>query len=59
MLLPGLGEPELPSFVRAGLALGLTVLLLPGLAPSMPPPPADPVVVAGMIAAELVTGLWL
>jgi flagellar biosynthetic protein FliR len=45
--------------VRAGLALGPTVLLLPGLAPVMPPPPADPIAVAGMVAAELLTGLWL
>jgi flagellar biosynthesis protein FliR len=59
MLLPGLGEAELPGMVRAGLALGLSVLLLPGLAPVMPPPPADPVAGAGMVAAELVTGLWL
>ena len=59
MLLPGLGEAELPTFVRVGLALGLAALLLPGLAPAMPPAPADPVAVAGMVAAELLTGLWL
>ena len=59
MLLPGLGEAELPSVVRAGLAVALTALLLPGIGPAVPVPPADPLVGAGMVAAELVTGLWL
>ena len=59
MLLPGLGEAELPAVVRAGLAFGMAVLLLPALAPLMPPPPPDPLAGAGMVAAELVTGLWL
>ena len=39
MLLPGLGEMEAPSMVRAGLALGLTLLLLPAVAPSVPSVP--------------------
>ena len=30
MLLPGLGETEPPAIVRAGLALALSLLLLPG-----------------------------
>ena len=59
MLLPGLGEAELPSVVRAGLAVALTALLLPGIGPAVPVPPADPLVGAGMVAAELVTGFWL
>ena len=30
MLMPGLGEAEMPPMVRAGLVLTLVVLLLPG-----------------------------
>ena len=59
MLLPGLGEAELPATVRAGMALAITVLLLPGLAPLLPGPPADPFVSLAMVGAETLTGLWL
>ena len=41
MLIPGIGEAELPMMVRAGFALALTAVLLPVLAPDLPPPPAD------------------
>ena len=40
MLLPGIGEAELPGTVRAGFVLALTALLLPVLAPLLPPVPA-------------------
>jgi flagellar biosynthetic protein FliR len=58
MLLPGLGEVEAPLMVRAGLALGLTLLLLPAVASSVPSVPKG---LAGpqMIAAELLTGAAL
>jgi flagellar biosynthetic protein FliR len=59
MLLPGVGEAELPMTVRAGTALALTFLLLPGLQLLLPEAPADPVVAAAMTAAEIVTGLWM
>jgi flagellar biosynthetic protein FliR len=59
MLLPGLGEAELPAMVRAALALALTALLLPGLAPLLPKPPGSALPLAAMVAAEIVTGLWL
>lgn len=58
-LLPGLGEAESPAMLRAGLALGITILLLPGIAPLVPPVPAALPAAAGMIAAEVLTGLWL
>jgi flagellar biosynthesis protein FliR len=58
-LLPGLGEAAPPPMVRAGLALGITVLLLPGIAPLVPLVPVDVVSAAGMITAEVITGLWL
>lgn len=58
MLMPGLGEIEAPAMVRAGLALGLSLLLLPGvtsLVPNLPDGMAGP----RMIVAELLTGLAL
>lgn len=58
-LLPGLGEPQPPALVRVGLAVGVTVLLLPGVAQSIPPVPEASTQAVAMIAAELVTGLWL
>jgi flagellar biosynthesis protein FliR len=58
-LLPGLGEAQPPAMVRVGLAVGVTALLLPALAASIPPVPEASVQAAAMIAAELITGLWL
>lgn len=58
-LLPGVGEAELPMMVRAGIALAVTLLLLPGLAPLLPAAPADPARVGAMVAAEVLTGVWL
>ena len=58
-LLPGLGEGALPPMLRAGIALTVTLVLLPVIAPLVPPPPEPGLQAAGMVAAELVTGLWL
>jgi len=58
-LLPGLGEASPPAMLRAGLAVGITALLLPGIMPLIPHVPADVPTVAGMIAAEVATGMWL
>lgn len=58
-LLPGLGETSLPAMLRAGMALAITAVLLPVIAPMVPPPPEPGLQAAGMVAAELVTGLWL
>ena len=59
MLIPGAGEAEVPAMVRAGFAVALTALLLPGLAPDMPAPPGDVGMLLFMVAAELTTGLFL
>jgi len=59
MLLPGVGEAELPAMVRAGIALAITFLLLPGLAPLLPTAPDNPIAAGAMVCAEIVTGLWL
>jgi flagellar biosynthetic protein FliR len=58
MLLPGLGETAPPAMLRAGLALGLTLILLPLVAPAIPLVPEAGLQAAGMIGAEAVTGLW-
>lgn len=58
-LLPGVGEAELPNTVRVGFAVALATLLLPVVAPLMPPVPADPWRTGSAVVAEIVTGLWL
>jgi flagellar biosynthetic protein FliR len=57
-LLPGLGETSAPAVVRIGLALSITILLVPELQPMMPPVPASGLSMALMVAGEVVTGLW-
>ncbi len=57
-LLPGLGESSAPALVRIGLALAISVLLVPLLAPTMPPLPESGLRWALTIAGEVVTGLW-
>jgi flagellar biosynthetic protein FliR len=59
ILLPGVGEADLPSTVRLGFTLAFTLLLLPVVAPLLPPLPASGWAVFGMVAAEIATGLWL
>lgn len=58
MLLPGLGEGAVPSTLRIGLALGLTILLLPGLKPLMPAVPQAGTDFGLMVAREALTGAW-
>lgn len=57
-LLPGLGEAALPAMLRAGMALALTALLLPVIGPSIGAAPDAALLAAGMLAAEVATGLW-
>ena len=59
MLLPGLGESEVPAIIRLCLGLLLTLLLLPLLAPALPPPPEAIAEVLRCLALELLAGLWL
>ena len=59
MLLPGVGEAEVPATVRLALALSLTVLLLPVLSPGLPPVPEQPAELVRLIVLETVAGLWL
>ena len=57
-LLPGLGEGVIPSMPRIGLALGLTVLMLPTVRPLMPPLPNAGLDLGLMVASDVATGLW-
>jgi flagellar biosynthetic protein FliR len=59
MLLPGIGEMELPQTVRAGFALALSAMLLPVLAPALPAAPGDPARLAAMLGGEIAAGLFL
>ena len=59
MLVPGLGEAEIPPMVRAGLVLAIAVLVLPGVRTLMPAVPDGFTAASGMVVAEIVTGLWL
>lgn len=57
-LLPGIGDRLVPSTIRAGLALAITLVLLPEVAPLMPPAPEPGLQAGAMVGAELITGLW-
>ena len=59
MLLPGIGEAELPTTVRILFVVALSGLMLPVLAPILPLQPADLASLAAMLMAEIFTGLWL
>lgn len=59
MVLPGLGEQEVPSNVRLALGLVLVLLLMAPLAPMLPPPPAAPAGLARLVLLEVGVGLWL
>jgi len=59
MLLPGLGEQDIPPTIRLSLGLALLALLLPGLLPGLPPAPEAGAEAARMVVQEAVIGLWL
>jgi flagellar biosynthetic protein FliR len=59
MLLPGLGEQEVPSRFRLVLGLGILALVLPVLAPGLPPAPDEGAEAARLVVQEVVVGLWL
>ncbi len=59
MLLPGLGEMEVPATLRLSLAVAVVFALLPALAPELPATPEQPIEAARLIAIEVLTGLWI
>lgn len=59
MLLPGIGEAEIPATMRLALAVGLVLALLPILAPSLPAMPEDVAGLALLLITEIFTGIWI
>lgn len=59
MLLPGIGEPEVPPTVRLCLLLGLVALLMPPLAPGLPAMPDGAPELARLVATESLIGVFL
>ena len=59
MLLPGLGEAELPPMIRLAIALVLVALLLPGQVPRLPPMPETTPDLLRLMVIETATGLWI
>jgi flagellar biosynthetic protein FliR len=59
MLLPGLGETEIPAGIRLAIALALAALLLPLLSPGLPPVPEQPAELLRLVLLETLAGLWL
>lgn len=59
LLLPGLGEQDVPPSIRLALLLALVALLLPGLAPGLPAMPEQVPALLRLILLETAIGLWL
>jgi flagellar biosynthetic protein FliR len=59
MLLPGLGEMEVPATLRLSLAVLIVFALTPGLAPMLPALPAEVAPLAALVAGEVLIGLWI
>jgi flagellar biosynthetic protein FliR len=59
MLLPGLGEQEVPAPVRLALGLGFVPLLLPVLEPALPSAPDSGAEVLRLLALEILAGIWI
>lgn len=59
LLLPGLGEQDVPPSIRLALVLALVAVMLPALAASLPPMPAELPELLRLILTETAIGLWL
>lgn len=59
MLLPGLGEPDVPPTIRLSLVLALALLLLPVLSPALPPVPEAVPELLRLVLVETGAGIWL
>lgn len=62
MVLPGSGESDAPMVVRAGLALAITGLILPGVETLIPHVGEQPLRILAVVGGELLVGLligWL
>jgi flagellar biosynthetic protein FliR len=58
MLMPGLGEQEVPTNLRLGLGLALVMVLHPVLAPSLPPAPDNVGELLRLLLSDILSGIW-
>ncbi|MBE9605782.1 flagellar biosynthetic protein FliR [Acetobacteraceae bacterium H6797] len=59
MLLPGIGEAELPAPVRLGIGVGFVPVLLPVLGDSLPTVPDALPDIARLLLVEIGIGIWI
>jgi flagellar biosynthetic protein FliR len=59
MFLPPFSEEGPPALLRVGFAMALTLLLLPVVAPHLPPQPDNFLRLAALLTGELLAGGWL
>ncbi|MDB5376439.1 MAG: type secretion protein [Rubritepida sp.] len=59
MLLPGIGEAEIPAMLRMALALGLVFALLPVLSPGLPRLPDEVSGLLALVVGEILMGVWI
>ncbi len=59
LLLPGLGEQDIPPSIRLALGLTLPLLLLPVLGPALPAMPEAVPSLVRLVVLEILAGLWL
>jgi flagellar biosynthetic protein FliR len=58
MLMPGLGEQEIPANIRLGLGLALVMVLYPVLSPALPAAPDSVGEMLRLTLIEIVIGVW-
>jgi flagellar biosynthetic protein FliR len=59
MLLPGLGEAEIPMNIRLALGVLLVFTLTPVLSPALPPLPSEVAPLLLLVAQEVLIGAWI
>jgi flagellar biosynthetic protein FliR len=59
MLMPGFGEPSIPMRIRLSFALLVCAVIGPLIAPRLPALPDQPLMLAGLVMGEVVTGLMI
>ncbi len=59
MVLPGFGEQYVPTSVRLGIAIAITLALAPVVGPTIPIEPSQPLSLALLIGAEMAIGLLI
>jgi len=59
MLLPGLGESEIPATIRLALGVLLVMVLTPVLSPGLPPLPAEVGPLLLLVGQEVLVGAWI